>query len=131
MTEHPASTRHDRLYRDPAHGRIFGVCAGIAEYFGIEPWTVRLIALLGLIFFTVPTAIAYLGARLLMKTRPRRLYRSDAEAGFWRAVRLDPADTTRALRHKYREIERRMRAVEAYVTSREFGLAREFRDLER
>jgi len=31
-----------RLYRNPARGIIAGVCAGIADYFGIEPVLVRL-----------------------------------------------------------------------------------------
>ncbi|QKG25262.1 PspC domain-containing protein [Actinomadura verrucosospora] len=34
------------LYR-PRHGRIIGgVCAGLAQRFGMAPWTVRLLALL-------------------------------------------------------------------------------------
>ena len=30
------------LYRDTRNGKIGGVCAGIAQYFGIEPWIVRI-----------------------------------------------------------------------------------------
>ncbi|KAB2365978.1 PspC domain-containing protein [Actinomadura montaniterrae] len=34
------------LYR-PRHGRVIGgVCAGLAQRFGMAPWTVRLLALL-------------------------------------------------------------------------------------
>jgi len=38
------------LYRDPQRGKIAGVCAGLAEYFGVETWIVRLLAISGLIF---------------------------------------------------------------------------------
>ena len=30
-----------RLYRDPEGGKILGVCAGIADFFGFNPWAVR------------------------------------------------------------------------------------------
>ncbi|MYB39419.1 MAG: PspC domain-containing protein [Gammaproteobacteria bacterium] len=36
--------------RDPERGKIGGVCAGLANYFGVETWVVRLIAVTGLIF---------------------------------------------------------------------------------
>ena len=32
------------LYRIPQSGKIAGVCAGIAEYFAIETWLVRVLA---------------------------------------------------------------------------------------
>src|SRR6266849_5922956 len=47
-----------RLYRDTENGRIAGVCAGISDYFGVRRSLVRLAAILGLVFFFVPTFIA-------------------------------------------------------------------------
>ncbi len=44
------------LMRDPARGKLAGVCAGIAEYLGMETWVVRLVAV-SLVLFTGPTAI--------------------------------------------------------------------------
>jgi phage shock protein C len=32
-----------RLYRDPENAKLGGVCAGIADYFDIEVWLVRLL----------------------------------------------------------------------------------------
>jgi len=29
---------HKTLYRDPVNGKLGGVCAGLAEYFGMETW---------------------------------------------------------------------------------------------
>jgi phage shock protein C len=40
---------HD-LYRIPQEGRIAGVCAGIAEYFNLETWLVRIIVVCGVLF---------------------------------------------------------------------------------
>ena len=38
-----SSTRH-RLWRDTDRGILAGVCAGIADYIGVEPIVVRLAA---------------------------------------------------------------------------------------
>ncbi len=42
------------LYRDPINGKLAGVCAGLANYFGLETWLVRILvitaALLGELF---------------------------------------------------------------------------------
>jgi len=35
-------TRPRELYRDPAHGKIAGVCAGIGRYFDWPVWLIRL-----------------------------------------------------------------------------------------
>ena len=37
-----------------------GVCAGIADYFGFDTMAVRIVALLSLWLFTVPTALLYI-----------------------------------------------------------------------
>jgi len=132
MIEYRTGTapRRSRLYRDTREGKILGVCAGLADYFGVETWVVRAIALIALVMFTIPTLIAYFAAPLVIKEKPRDFYGSRDEEGFWRGVRTEPSETAGALRHKFRDIERRMRAIEAYVTSREFSLNRDFRDLE-
>jgi phage shock protein C len=120
----------NRLYRDPRRGKILGVCAGIADYLGIDPLVVRIVAVIGLIFFFLPTIIAYFLAGALIERRPEDLYASGEEARFWRSVRTEPAQTVRDLRHRFREIERRLQAMERWVTSREFKLNREFRNLD-
>ncbi len=132
MTERNSTDRRrspNRFYRDRRHGKLFGVCAGIAEYFGFNRTMVRLVALLGLFAFTVPTVIAYIAAGLLVPVQPRDMYASRDEAVFWREVRTEPGGTTRGLRHKFRDQERRLAAIEAYVTSREFRLNRDIADL--
>ena len=119
----------NRLYRDPDNGPFLGVCAGIAEYFGVTPLAVRVATVFGLLFFTLPTIIAYGAAGMFLDKKPAGLFASTEEEDFWRAVRVDPAQTVTDLGHRFRDMERRLRAAEAHVTSSEFKLNRDYRDL--
>ena len=125
----PARPSRARLYRNPDSGMILGVCAGIADYFGISVTPIRVVMALGLVMFSVPTLLGYLGAAWLLPTQPRALSRDAADAAFWRHARTRPTETAGTLRHKFRELERRLRAVEAHATSRAFDLGREIDSL--
>jgi phage shock protein PspC (stress-responsive transcriptional regulator) len=58
-----------RIYR-PHYNRVFlGVCAGIAEYFGIDPTVVRLITAIAAIGSFGGVAIAYLIAAVIIPAR--------------------------------------------------------------
>lgn len=118
-----------RFYRDPENGPLLGVCAGIADYFGFPLLAVRMAALCGLLFFTLPVLIAYGAAGLFVEAKPARLYASRAEEDFWRGVRVEPAQTVTDLGHRWRDIERRIRQAEAYVTSSQFKLNRDIGEL--
>lgn len=120
-----------RLYRNPRRGWIAGVCAGIADYFGVSAGLVRLLTVISLIAFTLPTFAAYVIAALVLERRPENLQASREEEAFWRSVRLEPSRTAHDLTRKFQDMERRLRAAEAKVTSSEFKLRRQFRDLER
>lgn len=72
------------LYRDRENGWIFGVCAGLAERFGCEAIVVRVIAVLSLLILTVPTALIYLAATVLIRTRPLTYKGASPEQEFWR-----------------------------------------------
>lgn len=76
-----------RLYRDRENGWIFGVCVGVAEYFGVSSIVVRVLAVLALLLFTVPTALAYVAASLLIPKRPLTYRGGSAEQEFWRRHR--------------------------------------------
>jgi phage shock protein C len=119
-----------RLYRDGRRAWLAGVCAGIADYFGLNPSLVRALMVASAIFFTFPTVVAYLIAAFALPRRPEGMYDSPEEEAFWRGVRLEPGRTAHDLTRKFQELERRLRAAEARVTSSEFKLRRQFRDLE-
>ncbi|WP_194166025.1 envelope stress response membrane protein PspC, partial [Vibrio parahaemolyticus] len=61
------------LYRDPVNGKISGVCAGFANYFGAEVWLIRIVvisaALLGGTFLVV---LAYIAMAFMLEKQPVR-----------------------------------------------------------
>jgi phage shock protein C len=125
----PGWFSHIRLYRTTDEARIKGVCGGIAAYFGIPAVLVRILWLVGL-FMNPPLAvISYFVLAWLLPPKPADLFASDEEEAFWKQVRTEPVGTVHELRHRFRLNEQRLRALEAYVTSPEFELNREFRGL--
>ena len=53
----PGGPRPNRLYRNTERGILFGVCAGLADYFGISRFVVRVVAIIGLFMFPPPTLV--------------------------------------------------------------------------
>lgn len=51
-------------------GPIFGVCGGIAKYWGVDPLPVRLIFLLLLVGTSFPIALIYLSIELFLMESP-------------------------------------------------------------
>jgi len=134
MTRHPSpfdSPNPHRLYRNPRRGYVAGVCAGIADYFGMEPFLIRLAVVLGLIFFTLPLLIAYVIAALALPPRPEQVYRSEEDEEFWRTVTIKPDRSLAGLAQRFRDVEKRVVGLEAYVASKDYEVNRAIRDLER
>ena len=125
-----SNTRY-RLWRDRDRGIIAGVCAGIADYVGVEPIVVRLVTVLGLIFFFPPTIVAYIILAVALRPKPPALYAGPDEEAFWRGVGTAPADTLHSLRRKFADLEGRLGQMESQVASGDFDLHRRFRDLDR
>ncbi|TWB26505.1 envelope stress response membrane protein PspC [Nitrospirillum viridazoti] len=120
-----------RLYRNPRAGKVAGVCAGVADYFSVDAWLVRLGMVLGLVFFFPATIIAYIVLAVVLKPQPQGLYESNEEEVFWRSVTTRPDQTLAGLRAKFRDLDREIGAMESAVASREFDLRRQFKDLEK
>ena len=117
-----------RFYRDKANGKLFGVCAGLADYTGIDVLWIRL-AWLVLIFSTGLGLLLYLAIGLLAEKKPPHLYADPAEARFWQGVRQSPARSAREVRGAMRDIDRRLAAVEAFYVSANPRLAGEIEAL--
>lgn len=144
---HPRPSISDRrLYRDPARGRIAGVCAGLADYFGVSTTMTRFALVTALIFVPQITFFAYLIAAFVLPKREDLEALAEPGAGdafeaeyarerervraFGRTLEHEPELDRRrfAVRHartRLADIETRMRALEAYVTSKRFDLDRE------
>ena len=57
-----------KLYRSTEHAMIAGVCAGIAEYFNLDPTIVRLLFVL--FGFWGPALVLYIIAAIIMPKKP-------------------------------------------------------------
>jgi phage shock protein C len=118
-----------RIYRDRENRKIMGLCAGIANYFGIEPLLPRIAALAAALFFPFPVIPAYFIASAILPKRPPQLYASKEEESLWREVTLAPDRSFHALKLKFRALEARLARLESDVVSGDVELRRKFRDL--
>lgn len=128
-----------RLYRDPSRKKIAGVCAGISDYFGTDPWVIRCVALC-LLFFTPlsgVTFMAYWVAYFVMDVKPSGYAPESLEVepmpkrerkprrGRKRDEQFAARMNFRTVKSNFGEIETRLRSMESYVTSTQFELQRE------
>ncbi|MCP3674819.1 MAG: envelope stress response membrane protein PspC [Gammaproteobacteria bacterium] len=143
------------LYRDPRRGKICGVCTGLADYFGLEVWVTRIIAVTALIFFQFPIFIAYIIAYFVLEPKPgtskhdkyrgfrqkvhssfkdnddkssSKDYRSATVQQVWKKGRV-PGQMIKDLSKRYKQLESRLQTMETYVTSKQFELRKEFENL--
>ena len=128
--DHDGDWRAQRFYRDPRHGKVMGVCAGLADYFGWNVRFVRILAIIALLWFNVLTLIAYFALGFMLPIKPDTLYDWDTDEEYWRSVRRSASDTFRDVRHRFRELDMKLQHIEGYVTSSRYDLDRQFRDLE-
>ena len=112
------TSKHTTLYRDKQNGKLLGVCAGIADYTGINVMWVRIAALL-LIPMIGPIVLgAYFVSGLMLNKKPPHLYVDADEQKYWQRVRQSPKRTAREIRARFRDVDRRLADVEHYyVTS--------------
>jgi phage shock protein C len=120
----------NKLYRSPRRGMIFGVCAGVAEYFGFDVNVTRVIVVVGAFFAFPFFCVAYILMGLML---PVRAY-SDALRppgdALERQVRSSPHDTLASVRYRFRDLDARLQRLEKYVTSNRYKLDSEFRKLQ-
>jgi phage shock protein C len=124
------------LYRDTANGKISGVCAGIANYFGAEVWLIRILvisaALLGGSFLVL---LAYVAMTLMLEKQPSN-YVETLKAKQEHKLKSKPwqqGQTANALlgtlEKDFDNMETKLRDMEAYVTSDAYKVNREFSKL--
>ncbi|TQV75432.1 envelope stress response membrane protein PspC [Aliikangiella marina] len=139
-----------RLYKDPDRGKICGVCAGIAEYLGLEVWVVRIIAVSLLIFVNGAVLVAYIVMCFVLDPKPghvsnrgcfgsERKRRKPSESDDSRPYRptvkdvwssgTSPKDLFSQVEDKFSVIEKKLQKMESYVTSNKFNLDQEFKKM--
>lgn len=123
-----------RFYRSRDEKVIGGVCGGLAERFGWDPVLVRIAAVLFFVssgFF--PIGVIYIMAMILTPYAPRGYARDldPEEDAFWRGVSDRPRATFSQMKYTFMDLEDRLQRMERKVTSDEWRLRKEFKDLER
>ena len=114
-----------KLYRDKDNAMLAGVCAGLADYFGLNRKGLRLIAAVSTFFFFPFMVPAYIVLVIILPIKPQDLYQDEGQEKFWRGVSMAPTDVFSNLSHRFRELDLRLQKMEAYVTSREFEMDRQ------
>jgi phage shock protein C len=118
------------LYRNTDDGKIAGVCAGLADYFGVSARGLRIaLVLLAIFGFFGPVLVGYIVLAVLLQPRPSRLFRDAEDEAFWRSVARRPADTVNGLTRRFRELDDRMARMERRITSPDEALRARFREL--
>lgn len=131
------------LYRNTRQSRIAGVCAGIADYWDVAHWVVRLLWVAALIFTGTLAFWGYLAGWLLLAPRPRGEQRGAAGEEAETVLEYDERCHDYRPRHPFRysdsasvRLQRaqerldaavvRVEAMERYVTSRRYMLNKAF-----
>ena len=122
------SASRTKFYRDKQNGKLAGVCAGIADYTGIDPTIVR-VASVVLLFATGWFLLLYIAAAMIAPKKPVGLYETPEDAKFWQGVRTNPKRSAAEVRSKLRDIDRRLADMETFYTSRNTQLANEIESL--
>ncbi|MFQ3235329.1 MAG: phage shock protein C [Paraglaciecola sp.] len=146
------------LTRDPERGKIAGVCAGLAEYFGIELWLIRILVLTAF-FLSAGTFIfvSYIAAWFILEKKTSIKHSSHSsfkrhnsrfqDAGkdgqnvtededekvkvkskVWESGE-PPKQAFADIKQRFARNEERLRKIETYVTSSEYQLNREINNL--
>ncbi|MBU2897887.1 envelope stress response membrane protein PspC [Vibrio pectenicida] len=121
------------LYRDTYNGKLSGVCAGLANYFGCEVWLIRILvisaALLGGSFLVL---LAYIAMTLMLEKQPENYVMSlkaeqehKLKSKPWQQGQT-PDVLLNTLEKDFDILEGQVRELEAYVTSETFKVDREF-----
>lgn len=117
------------LYRDKQHGKFMGVCAGIADYTGVNALWVRLATIALFFMSSGMVLIGYVILGVLLNKKPAHLYVDQNEQKYWQRVRQSPQRTAREIRGRMRDIDRRLAEVESYYVNSNQGLSAEIEKL--
>jgi len=150
--------RRGELYRNQSNGKIAGVCAGIADYFGWEIWLVRILVVSGVLFGMPFLILGYIAAWFILDKNPKEQVNHSkyqktgtskysqgesankydeneqvnesikVKARVWQSGE-PPKQAFHDIRCKFSSLEKQLQAIEHYVTSSEFTVAREINKL--
>lgn len=123
------TARRTKFYLDKQNAKWLGVCAGLADYTGFEVMWIRFATVMLTLMTSGWVLVAYFVIAWLAKNQPSDLYVDQQDAKFWQGVRANPTRSTREVKSKFRDIDRRLADIETFYTSRNQSLADEIEQL--
>ena len=122
-----------QLLRDKRNGKVAGVCAGIANYFAIEVWLVRIIAVTAIIFGHGFIAVLYIAMWVILDEKPahssgRSHDTIEVKTKVWQSGE-PPRAAYHEISSEFGDMEQRLQKMERYVTSNAFKIDRELNRL--
>ncbi|WP_111979132.1 envelope stress response membrane protein PspC [Algibacillus agarilyticus] len=127
------------IKRNTDNGKIAGVCAGIADYYGWETWLVRIIAVSGLFLSGSFFFFAYIALWIILDKKPSgRNWRSnltrddnihfEIKSKVWQAGE-PPKRAFHEIKATFDHLEVKLQKIERYVTSKQYSVNREINRL--
>ena len=108
------------LYRS-RDGAILGVCKGLAAYFDLSVFWIRVIFVVLLLLSGIwPIFGIYILASIVMKPEPVRPIESEEEQEFYDSYVHSRQMAAQRLKRRYENLNKRIHRLEDAVTSREF-----------
>ena len=146
------------LYRRPDDGWFFGVCAGLAHHFEVPEWMVRLMAVTMFLFTGELAILLYVAAIFLLAKHPKHAHRRCGSRKKWKKKRRataseydvedefepeekdgarehlftygpSPSSRLKEMKGRLAALDKRLRSMERYVTSRKFRFNQEINEL--
>ncbi|MBW1840920.1 MAG: PspC domain-containing protein [Deltaproteobacteria bacterium] len=121
--------RH-RKERGPYRSRggvLLGVCSGLADYFYLNVFWIRvLLVVLFILTGLWPISGLYIVAYLLMKPEPVRPIETKEEQEFYDSYLNSRKWACQRLKRRYENLSRRIQRMEDKVTGREFDWDRKY-----
>ena len=119
-----------KFYLDKRNKKWLGVCAGLADYTGVDVLWWRVGAVVATIAGAGILPIVYIVIGLMAEPKPVDFYEeSPVDQKFWQKVRLAPSRSIRDVHSSFRDIDRRLAHVERHYTSQNTRLADEIESL--
>lgn len=116
------------LYRSRTNKHLCGVCGGLAEFLDCSASWIRLGVILLFVWTGFwPTVVAYFIAAMIMKPSPEKPIRNEDEREFYDSYMRSPKYTMENLKHRFDQLDRRIRRMEDVVTNRGYEWERKFR----
>ena len=123
------TARRTKFYLDKQNAKWLGVCSGMADYTGFDVMWIRFATVMLTLMTSGWTFVAYFVIAWLAQSQPKDLYVDEQDAKFWQGVRANPTRSTREVKSKFRDIDRRLADIETFYTSRNESLAAEIEKL--